>query len=105
MVYRALLTQVGTAAPTAIVLENSLGGTPVWSRSSDGVYLATLTGAFSQTKTWFMVLSSADPTAGTNTAGASWFNANSILVATADGSATAADDILVNFPFEILVYP
>ena len=45
-VYRALLTQTGTSAPTAIVLENTLGGTPVWSRGTAGVYELTLTGAF-----------------------------------------------------------
>ena len=31
-VYRALLSQTGTAAPTATVLENTLGGTVVWTR-------------------------------------------------------------------------
>ena len=30
-VYTALLTQTGTNAPVATVLENTLGGTPVWS--------------------------------------------------------------------------
>jgi hypothetical protein len=45
-VYRALLTQSGTAAPTAHVLENSLGGTLVWSYVDVGVYHGTLAGAF-----------------------------------------------------------
>lgn len=45
-VYRALLAQSGASAPTATVLENSLGGTVVWTRTGAGVYLATLTGAF-----------------------------------------------------------
>jgi hypothetical protein len=45
-VYTALLTQSGTNAPTATVLENTLGGTIVWSRTSTGVYLGTLSGAF-----------------------------------------------------------
>lgn len=46
-VYTALLTQTGTNAPTAVVLENTLGGTIVWARVGTGAYSATLTGAFS----------------------------------------------------------
>jgi hypothetical protein len=45
--YVALLTQSGTSAPTATVLENSLEGVPVWSRVSSGIYLLTLASAFS----------------------------------------------------------
>ena len=52
-VYTALLTQSGTSAPTAIVLENTLGGTVVWTRSGVGSYVATLTGAFVLNKTSF----------------------------------------------------
>jgi len=44
--YVALLNQSGTSAPTAAVVENTLGGTLVWTRNSTGNYYATLTGAF-----------------------------------------------------------
>jgi hypothetical protein len=44
--YTATVTQTGTAAPVATVLNNTLGGTLVWTRSATGTYLATLTGAF-----------------------------------------------------------
>jgi hypothetical protein len=44
--YVATVTQTGTAAPAATVLNNTLGGTLVWTRSATGTYLATLTGAF-----------------------------------------------------------
>jgi hypothetical protein len=50
-VYTALLSQTGTSAPTATVLENTLGGTVVWSYASVGQYTATLTGAFTVNKT------------------------------------------------------
>lgn len=50
-VYTALLTQSGTDAPTAIVLENTLGGVPVWSRYTTGVAQAELIGAFTLEKT------------------------------------------------------
>lgn len=50
-VYRGLLTQSGTDAPVATVLENTLGGTPVWSYSDVGRYVVTLAGAFTSAKT------------------------------------------------------
>ena len=45
-VYVALVSQEGTSAPTAIILQNTLGGTPVWSRDSAGTYDLTLSSAF-----------------------------------------------------------
>jgi len=45
-VYKALLTQTGTNAPVATVLENTLSGTPVWSYSAVGKYIMTLAGEF-----------------------------------------------------------
>jgi hypothetical protein len=50
-VYTALLSQSGTSAPTATVLDNTLGGTVVWSRNTVGDYRATLSGAFTNNKT------------------------------------------------------
>ena len=47
-VYTALLNQSGTAAPTATVLENTLGTTVTWTRNDVGWYKATIsTGLFS----------------------------------------------------------
>ena len=45
-VYRALVSQSGANDPSAIVLENSLGGDVVWTRTQAGFYLGTLAGAF-----------------------------------------------------------
>jgi hypothetical protein len=51
-VYTAFLTQTGTSAPVATVLENELGGTIVWTYGGNaGRYLATLSGAFVANKT------------------------------------------------------
>lgn len=50
-VYSALLTQTGTTAPVATVLENTLDGTPIWDYAGTGQYYATLTGAFTVDKT------------------------------------------------------
>lgn len=40
-----------TSAPVATVLENTLGGTPVWSRAATGIYFCTLPNAFPEGKT------------------------------------------------------
>lgn len=60
-VYSALLSQAGTSAPTATVLENTIG-TIVWTRDSAGRYKGTLEGAFTQNKTSVLL--------GPNTTGA-----------------------------------
>lgn len=53
--YKALLNQVGSDAPTATILENTLGGIPVWTRSAAGAYSCTLSGAFTADKTFCLV--------------------------------------------------
>lgn len=51
-VYTALLSQSGTSAPTATVLENTLGATVTWSRTTTGTYRGTAsTGVFTLDKT------------------------------------------------------
>lgn len=52
LVYTALLSQSGTDAPVATVLENTLGGTVVWTRANVGEYVGTLAGVFITEKTW-----------------------------------------------------
>ncbi len=43
-VYTALLSQSGTSNPVATVLDNTLGGVPVWTRAGGaGIYDVTLT--------------------------------------------------------------
>lgn len=49
-IYRALLTQTGTSAPVATVLENTLGDDIVWTRGGAGQYTGTLNGAFTDNK-------------------------------------------------------
>jgi len=49
-VYIALLSQSGTDAPVATVLENTLGGTIMWTRNSVGNYIGTLSGVFIENK-------------------------------------------------------
>jgi hypothetical protein len=49
-VYSALLNQTDPNPVSAVVLENDIGNI-VWTDGSDGVYTATLAGAFPQNKT------------------------------------------------------
>lgn len=99
-VYTALITQSGTAAPTAIVLENTLGGTVVWTRSSTGIYLGTLTGAFTLDKTFCLSEPSTHPSFISTTR----LDANSITIATDNSAGVVVDGYLNNATVEIRVY-
>lgn len=111
-VYTALLSQSGTDAPTAVVLENTLG-TVVLTRSEIiGNYDLTLTGAFAGEKT-FVISSSTNEGAGGNSneirVNAFKNGDNIIRVATLEmnfneGTYTSADSLLFNTPIEIRVY-
>jgi len=48
--YKAFLNQAGTGAPTATILENTIG-TIVWTYTSTGKYIGTLAGVFTANKT------------------------------------------------------
>lgn len=50
--YVAVVTQASTAAPVAVVRDNSLSATPVWARSSEGTHTLTLAAAFTSGKTF-----------------------------------------------------
>ena len=54
-VYTALLSQEGTDAPVATVLENTLGGIPTFTYDGVGVYTITLTGLLTANKRTFNV--------------------------------------------------
>lgn len=101
-VYTALLTQSGMDAPTAVVLENTIG-TIVWSYSSAGEYQGTLNGAFTLNKSW------AIGGTGSNAATILFFefdvSANVFNFFTHDvGTGSNEDDRLLNTPIEIRVY-
>jgi hypothetical protein len=108
--YRALLTQTATGVPVATVLENSLGGTVVWTRNSAGNYTATLAGAFVVGKTFSNNLTFKSGSAIVVVGITANVTANSVTVATdvgdiSGGVQVASDGQLTNTPIEILVYP
>lgn len=101
-VYTALLTQSGTDAPVATVLENTLGGTVVWTRDGVGQYVGTLSGAFTSGKTWL------SPSLGSIiliTTGNGIFSFVRVDANTVQIYCPAeADDPLTDTPIEIRVY-
>ena len=115
LVYTALLTQSGTDAPVATVLENTLGGTVSYTRDASGVYNCVATGLLTVGKTVIIA-----PTfLGTTNApypDALNINYNSLTLngfsftTFIDGINETASDLSGNgnatkFPIEIRVYP
>lgn len=98
--FGAIVSQAGTAAPTATVVENGLGASPVFARTGTGVYTLTLTGAWKTGKTVVNVSHSA---AGSVTVALT--SANVITITSLNASAAATDVILANTFIEIIVYP
>lgn len=107
-IYVATLTQTGTGAPVATVLENTLGGTVVWTRNTTGDYTATLSGAFTANKT-VIFAGPANDNSGPLPAACYRADANSITLKTllpdGLGAFTPTDDALVEFSIEFRVYP
>lgn len=100
LVYTALLSQTGTDAPVATVLENTLGGTVVWTYSSVGFYIGTLAGVFSANKTGILFGSYGGITSGGR------IDADSVYVSTTEPvGGLNANDYLGDTIIEIRVYP
>ena len=102
-VYTALLSQTGTSAPTAIVLENTFGGTVVWTRISKGQYIGTLTGAFTLNKTIVFATTGFNDYVSTN---AYSVDVNSVSIDTfsTNDLLSEIDDAMYKTSFEIRVY-
>ena len=96
-VYTALLTQAGTAAPVATVLQDTLVGTITWTRTGVGAYTATIAnGLFTANKT--MVFINNGSASSTNNI--EWANKTTTTVII----DTAADSVLTAASIEIRIY-
>lgn len=112
-VYKALLAQTGTDAPVATVLENSLGGTLVWTRDNVGIYFATLAGAFTtDAKIWSSLraghfyLTGGDATQITTLVrGGDNYLILGVFDTTNGSINNAAELESPAFPFDLLIYP
>lgn len=108
LVYKVLITQTSTGAPTVKVLENTLGAAVVWARTSAGLYTGTLASAFTVDKTAVLI----QQPASLNRAEIVRTSANVITVTTkvlSESSnvliATATDALLTDNYLEVVVYP
>lgn len=108
-VYRALLTQTGTDTPVATVLENSLGGTVVWSYLDVGFYNALLTGAFVANKTALSIQSASQNANLFTTFSIFRVDVDNLNVRTgyisADPEINSENGDLISTFVQILVYP
>jgi hypothetical protein len=100
-VYSALLTQIGLDAPTAVVLENTLGEI-VWTFDANGSYFATLIGAFVENKTFFLITPNSD-VIDNSIFTIQYNNSDFFVVNTGDGTSYL-NGLLVNTSIEIRVY-
>jgi hypothetical protein len=107
-VYTALLSQAGKDnAPTAIVLENTIGDI-VWTYDSVGKYSGTLNGAFPNEYKFFTLNYKNMVDAQTFIA-VKWEDVNSFSVTTSFVTYTPVDftlqnSMMSNYPIEIRVY-
>jgi hypothetical protein len=108
-VYSALITQTGTDAPVATVLQNTLGVTMTWSRFSTGVYIVTAgSGIFLENKTW-VVINNINLSSGTyydiNRDSNSIIAVGSAVYDAGSPPYVRADDLIGILSIEIRVYP
>ena len=104
-VYTALLSQTGTNAPVATVLENTLGGDVVWSYVDIGTFSGITIGKFLNNKT-YLYINSASETGNMldGLAGVSQISEDEINVITVTSDADVSNDILNQASIEIRVY-
>jgi len=102
-VYSALLTQTGTNAPVPTVLQNTLGGSIVWARSSQGIFTGTLAGTFTVGKTLFVALNPEGITTGAFILHSFHTDVNEIGYFGYDDAWNLTDD--TSCSLEIRVYP
>ncbi len=112
-VYRAMLTQSSTDAPTATVLENTLGGDVTWTYQATGLYRGITDGLFTAGKTCLPpVNASADLDATTTFVATSFYrvvadqvNLQTALVSPGDGTLMLTDGLLTSTYVKITVDP
>lgn len=98
-VYSVLLTQSGTASPTVVVLQNTLGNI-AWARTSQGVYTGTLSNAFVSDKTFLLFQGGVQ--LGASTDSISEFTRTSASVVTV--KTNGSDDVVLKTSVEIRIY-
>ena len=110
-IYSVTLSQTSTSAPAATILKNTLGGVPVWARTSAGLYTCTLASAFPTDKVLILLGASGGNITATVAFDifASEHTNTSVLTLTsrqwAAGTVSMSDNLLLNTEFHVVVYP
>lgn len=102
-VYKALLTQTGTDAPTAEILENTLAEVPTLGYSVQGTFSITAVGKFTNKKTVLSIQNG-------NNASASaiysihYLDSDTVIITTETLAGVGTDNILIDTAVTIEVY-
>jgi|688.fasta_scaffold502422_3 hypothetical protein len=102
--YIANLSQSGGIAPTAVILENTLGEIPTYSYSSAGNYNINFSVVSLDTSRTYIVISPKVLTADGSSVFINGMSPSTIEIITLDSTNTGADGILENTTIEIRVY-
>ena len=87
-VYAALISQTGTAAPVATVLQNTTSGTIAWTRDSAGIYTATASSAIFTANKTAVIINQGSSSSTSNIEWASGTTSTVTIDTTADGVLT-----------------
>ena len=108
-IYTVLLNQSGTSAPVATILQNTLSGTPVWTRTGAGSYTCTLASEFTINKTVIFTGQNYNNIGLECTYAYPYGDGDAVGIETIDGtnlsSPPSSDDTLIDTFVEIRVYP
>ena len=100
--WTGLMSQTGTGAPTLDAeLNNSLGGSIVFTYLSAGSYRGTLSSAFSTQNKFFALVNTGN---ANGILSIRWENANSFFIITRDFTGASANSLLSYSHIEIKVY-
>lgn len=112
--YRALITQTGTNAPTAIILENTLGSVPIYAYSGVGSYTITLP-PFDASKFFINIPSTVNIDSATDSIAISAqlvpvgddyiISLSTLKLDLTLGSISGINGVLITHPIEFILYP
>ncbi len=106
LVYTALLTQTGTDAPVATVLDNTLGVTPSYTYVGDGLYTIECSSCFTLNKTFPITMQINYGGGGNNLFDFTIYRqSSSIYYLQINSGEEGNNGKLVGHPIEIRVYP
>jgi len=106
-VLRALISQAGVAAPTMVVLQNTLGVVPTLSYDGVGLYSINSVGAFPVAKTMVSINPCVETGSFNDGVAGIRKGSDDVIVISTNVTPAGAlgDGLLVSTPIEIIVYP